>query len=90
MGKALTTSASESPKTTRPVPTDKDPICQFPNERRVTNEDDLMEAAQTHGVAQHPYVFLGLAESRASAVSHPGTGFVSNALTLPHVVDGNA
>lgn len=88
MGKALTASPSESAKTARPLPTDK--VRQFPHQRRVTNEDELMEAAQIHGAAQHPYVFLGVGRIQGSHCLIPEQGFVSNALTLPHAVDGNA
>ncbi len=53
-------------------------------------EDHEMESAQVHRPAQHAHVFLAIGSIQRSHRFIPEQRLVTNAFTLPHVVDGNA
>src|SRR5208283_4534463 len=56
----------------------------------MANEDNLMEATQIHGSTQHPHILFGVGGVQCTHGFVPEKSFVTNALTLPHVVDGDA
>src|ERR1019366_4088277 len=56
----------------------------------MTNEDNLMEAPQVHGSTQHAHILFGVGGVQCTHGFVAEKSFVTNALTLPHVVDGNA
>ena len=56
----------------------------------MADEDDLVESTQVHGPAQHAHVLLAIGGIQSSHRFVPEQRFVTNAFTLPHVVDGDA
>ena len=53
-------------------------------------EEYLMEPTEVHSPAQHAYVLLAIDSVQSSHCFVSEQRFVTNALTLPHVVDGDA
>src|SRR5271157_5073731 len=56
----------------------------------MADEDDLVKSPQVHGTAQHADVLLGVGSIQSTHCLVPEQSFVTNAFTLPHVVDGDA
>ena len=56
----------------------------------MADEDDLVEPAQVHRPAQHAHILLSIDSIQSSHRFVPEQRFVTNALALPHVVDGDA
>ena len=56
----------------------------------MADEDHLMESAQVHRPSQHAHVLLAIGGIQCSHRFVSEQRFVTNALTLPHVVDGDA
>jgi len=53
-------------------------------------KDDLVESAKVHSPAQHAHILPAIDCIQGSHRFVPEQRFVTNALTLPHVVDGDA
>ena len=65
-------------------------IRQFPNEWRMADKDDLVESAKIHSPAQQAHVLLAIHSIQSSHRFVPQQRFVTNAFSLPHVVNGDA
>ena len=53
----------------------------------MTNEKDLVESTKAHAPAQRAHVLLAIDSIQCSRRFIPESSLVTNALTLPHVVD---
>jgi hypothetical protein len=56
----------------------------------MADEYDLVKTAKIHGPAEHTHVLLAICCIQSSHRFVPEKSFVMNAVTLPHVVDGDA
>ena len=55
----------------------------------MADKDDLVESTKVHGPAQHAYVLLAMGSIQSSHRFVPEQRFVTNALNLPHVENGD-
>lgn len=56
----------------------------------MADKDDLMESAKVHRPSQHSHVLLAIDGIQRAHRFVAEKSFVTNALTLSHVVDGDA
>jgi hypothetical protein len=56
----------------------------------VANEDHLVKAAKVHGTPKHAHILLAVCGMESSHSLVPEKSRLTNTLTLPHVVDGDA
>jgi hypothetical protein len=56
----------------------------------MADKDNLVESAKVHGPAQHAHVLLAIDGIQRSDRFIPEQRSVTNAIAMPHVVDGDA